>query len=74
MAQSLPLAQLAPWDRLGLMPFTTDAARVLNLPWDGVLRPGAPADLLVLQAATWQETLSCPPAREVVVSGVIQPH
>ena len=74
MAQSLPLAQLAPWDRLGLMPFTTDAARVLNLSWDGVLRPGAPADLLVLQAATWQEALSCPPAREVVVSGVIQPH
>ena len=74
MAHSLPLAQLAPWDRLGLMPFTTDAARVLGLPWDGVLRLDAPADLLVLEATNWQEALAHPPTRKVVVSGVCQSH
>ena len=72
MAQALPLAQLAPWDRSGLMPFTTEAARLLGLPWDGVLRIGAPADLLLLQASSWSEALTQPPARQVVVAGVAQ--
>ena len=58
MAQALSLAHLAPWDRLGLMPFTTEAARLLALPWDGVLRIGAPADLLLLQASSWSEALA----------------
>ena len=74
MSQSLPLAQLAPWDRLGLMPFTTEAARLLQLPWDGNLEPGAPADLLILQASTWSEAFSQPPGRSLVVGGVFQPH
>ena len=73
MAQVLPLAQLAPWERLGLMPFTTEAARVLALPWDGTLRVGAPADLLILKAASWVEALAQPPARELVVAGVPLP-
>ena len=74
MSQSLSLAQLAPWDRLGLMPFTTEAARVMGLGWDGVLRVGAPADLLLIEASHWTEVLAQPPCREVVVAGVVQPH
>ena len=73
MSQSLPLAQLAPWDRLGLMPFTTEAARVLELPWDGTLQRGAPADLLILKASTWSETFSQTPSRQLVVRGAFQP-
>ena len=72
MAQALSLAHLAPWDRLGLMPFTTEAARLLALPWDGVLRIGAPADLLLLQASSWSEALAHVPPRQVVVAGVAQ--
>ena len=74
MSQSLPLAQLAPWDRLGLMPFTTEAARLLELPWDGTLQRGAPADLLILKASTWSEALSQTPSRQLVVGGVFQPN
>ena len=48
MAMSLPLAQLAPWDDHGLQPFCTDAAQLMGLAWDGVLRNGAPADLIHL--------------------------
>ena len=73
MSQSLPLAQLAPWERLGLMPFTTEAARVLELPWDGTLQRGAPADLLILKASTWSETFSQTPSRQLVVRGAFQP-
>ena len=44
------LLLLAPaWQRQGLAPFTTAAARVMGLDWDGVLRPGCPADLVVLE-------------------------
>ena len=69
IGQSMPLAQLAPWDRLGLIPFTTEPARVLGLSWDGVLRPGAPADLIVLEATSWTEVLAAPPDRALVVAG-----
>ena len=44
----MPLTQLAPWQRLGLAPFTTAAAEVMNLEWDGTIRAGSPADLVVL--------------------------
>ena len=40
MAFSMPIAHLAPWDRLGLSPFTSSAASILNLQWDGVLQKG----------------------------------
>ena len=73
MSQSLPLAQLAPWERLGLMPFTTEAARLLELPWDGTLQRGAPADLLILKASTWSEAFSQTPSRQLVVRGAFQP-
>jgi len=55
-----------------LMPFTTEAARLLGLPWDGVLRIGATADWLLLHASSWSEALAQSPARQVVVAGVAQ--
>ncbi|MGC6482695.1 MAG: amidohydrolase family protein [Synechococcus sp.] len=74
ISQCLPLAQLAPWDHLGLMPFTTEAARLMALSWDGTLQRGAPADLLILKASNWSAALSQAPHRELVVSGALQPH
>ncbi|MEY2644548.1 MAG: hypothetical protein RLZZ611_1197 [Cyanobacteriota bacterium] len=66
---ALPTLQLAPWQRQGLMPFSTTPARLLNLAWDGVLRPGAPADLIVLGADGWSELLARPPQRRVLRAG-----
>lgn len=60
---------LVPWQRQGLAPFTTAAARLLGLAWDGVLRPGAPADLVVLGVADWNGLLSRPPQRRVLRRG-----
>lgn len=74
-----PLAQLGlaavafhlvPWERQGLAPFTTAAARLLGLAWDGVLRIGAPADLLVLGVADWNGLLTRPPQRRVLRQGL----
>lgn len=61
---------LVPWERQGLAPFTTATARLLALAWDGVLRPGAPADLLVLGASDWNAVLTSPPQRRVLREGV----
>ena len=58
-----------PWRRRGLAPFTTEASRLLDLPWDGVLREGAPADLLVLGASSWGDLLARPPRRRVLRAG-----
>ncbi|MFM2079770.1 MAG: hypothetical protein RLZZ124_156 [Cyanobacteriota bacterium] len=66
---SLPALQLAPWWRQGLMPFSTAAARLMGLPWDGVLRPGAPADLVVLAASGWSDLLARSPQRRVLRAG-----
>jgi cytosine deaminase len=62
-------SHLDPGQRQGLTPFTSAAARLMGLPWDGVLRPGCPADLLVLAAGSWTEVLARPPARRVMRSG-----
>ena len=62
-------SHLDPRQRAGLAPFTTAAARIMGLPWDGVLRPGCPADLLVLGAGGWTEVLARPPAQRVMRSG-----
>lgn len=69
MAMSLPLAQLAPWDDHGLKPFCTDAAQLMGLAWDGVLRNGAPADLIHLPQGGWPELLAIPSARRVLAGG-----
>jgi len=58
-----------PWRRLGLAPFTSAASRLLQLPWDGVLRVGGPADLLVLGAGSWAELLTAAPQRRVLRGG-----
>ena len=70
MAMGVPLAQLAPWDDEGVAPYSTDAARLLDLAWDGVLCPGAPADLIHVPTGGWPELLSAPPQRQVLAGGV----
>jgi len=63
-------SHLDPWTRQGLAPFTTAGARVMGLPWDGVLRPGCPADLLLLEADSWTAVLARPPAQRVMRAGI----
>ena len=69
MRLAVPAAHLAPWQRQGLMPFTTAASRLLGLAWDGVLRQGAPADLVVLAAGSWSDLLARNPQRRVLRHG-----
>ena len=51
------------------MPFTTTPARLLGLDWDGVLRVGGPADLLLTSAGSWSELLAHSPQRRVLLQG-----
>lgn len=44
------------------MPFTTTPARLLGLDWDGVLRVGGPADLLLTSSGSWSELLAHSPS------------
>lgn len=69
LRQAVPSAQLHPWRRQDLAAFTTGPARLLGLPWDGVLRPGAPADLVVLAVSGWPELLGASPQRRVLRGG-----
>ena len=69
LAASMPLTQLLPWQRLGLAPFTTAPSALLQLEWDGVLRAGAPADLICIEGQGWSELICCPPQRQVLVNG-----
>ena len=69
MAFSMPIAHLTPWERLGLSPFTSSAASILNLQWDGVLQKGSPADFVLLDSNSWVKALSEKPKRRVVVNG-----
>ncbi|MBW3042484.1 cytosine deaminase [Prochlorococcus marinus XMU1408] len=69
MAFSMPIAHLSPWDRLGLSPFTTSAAHILSLQWDGILEKGSPADFILLDSNSWVKTLSERSKRRVVVNG-----
>ena len=69
MAFSMPIAHLSPWDRLGLSPFTTSAAHILGLPWDGLIQKGSPADFVLLDSDSWVKTLSERPKRKVIVNG-----
>jgi len=63
------VSHVVPWQRQGLAPFTTAPSRLLGLDWDGVLRLGAPADLLVLGASSWGEVLGQDPQRRVLRGG-----
>ena len=69
LAASIPLTHLLPWQRLGLAPFTTAPPAILQLEWDGVLRAGAPADLLCVEARGWSDLMRSPPQRQVLVKG-----
>jgi len=69
MAFSMPIAHLAPWDRLGLSPFTSSPAYMLNLQWDGLLQKGSPADFVLLESNSWVQALSERPKRRVVING-----
>ena len=69
LAASMPLTQLLPWQRLGLAPFTTAPPAILQLEWDGVLRAGAPADLICMEGQGWSDLMRCPPQRQVLVNG-----
>jgi cytosine deaminase len=66
-------SHLHPWSRQGLSPFSTAAAQLLQLEWDGILRPGSPADLVVLDAHNWSDLLARSPQRRVMRSGVWLP-
>jgi cytosine deaminase len=70
---AVPLLHLAPWSRQGLMPFTSVPARLLGLPWDGVVREGCPADLVLLAASSWAELLARSPQRRVLRAGAWLP-
>ncbi|MBE9172759.1 amidohydrolase family protein [Cyanobium sp. LEGE 06143] len=63
-------SHVVPSRRQGLAPFSTAAAALLGLEWDGVLRTGAPADLVVLAARSWGELLARSPQRRVLRAGV----
>ena len=69
LAASMPLTQLLPWQRLGLAPFTTAPPAILQLEWDGVLRDGAPADLICIEGQGWSDLIRCSPQRQVLVNG-----
>ena len=70
IALCMPLAQLAPWQRLGLSPFTTSAAKVLDLKWDGTFFKGSPANWILIDAKNWVDALSLNAKREVIVNGI----
>ena len=67
LAASIPLTHLLPWQRLGLAPFTTAPPAILQLEWDGVLRAGAPADLICVEARGWSDLMRPAPQRQVLV-------
>lgn len=73
LRDAVPMTHLLPWQRCGLSPFTTAAARLLGLTWDGVIRLGGPADLIVIEAQGWTELLVRPPRRRVLRSGAWLP-
>ena len=69
LSASMPLTQLLPWQRLGLAPFTTAPPAILQLEWDGVLRAGAPADLICTEGRGWSDLIQCSPQRQILVNG-----
>ena len=69
MAFSIPLAHLAPWQRLGLSSLTTSSARIMGLKWDGTFFKGSPADWVLLEADNWSEALSFQVKRNIIING-----
>ncbi len=71
MAFSLPFAQMAPWERLGLAPFTTSPANLMNLVWDGTFYEGCPASFLLIEGNSWTDVISFGVRRKVIINGVL---
>ena len=69
MSITMSIAQLAPWQRLGLAPFTTSASALMELEWDGMIQIGGPADFVWLDASSWSEALATSPGRKVMAQG-----
>ncbi len=69
IAASIPMAQVAPWQREGLATFTTGAARLMDLEWDGSFQVGSPADFILLNTDSWASALSMSPDRKVMING-----
>ena len=67
---AVPVTHLHPWEQRGLTPFTTAPAQVMGLGWDGVLRNGCPADLVLTEATNWQELLAMPQRLRVLRDGL----
>ena len=62
-------SHLWPAHRQGLAPLTTAPARLLDLEWDGLVREGGPADLVLLAAGDWTDLLARSPQRLVLRDG-----
>ncbi|WP_254977445.1 amidohydrolase family protein [Cyanobium sp. ATX 6A2] len=62
-------SHLWPAQRQGLAPLTTAPARLLGLEWDGLVREGGPADLVLLAAGSWTDLLARSPRRLVLRDG-----
>ena len=69
ISSSMPITQLAPWERLGLSAYTTSAAVIMGLEWDGSLKRDAPADFIVIEAKNWSEAISATLGRQKIVNG-----
>ncbi|WP_320677245.1 amidohydrolase family protein [Prochlorococcus sp. MIT 1300] len=69
MGFSLAMVHLAPWQRLGLAPFTSAAAEVMGIDWNGGVQIGNAADFLLVDAASWSEAMAAPPTRKVMING-----
>ncbi|KKZ15265.1 MAG: hypothetical protein TH68_01280 [Candidatus Synechococcus spongiarum 142] len=67
---AIPVTHLHPWEQRGLTPFTSAPAQVLGLSWDGVLRNGCPADLILTAASSWQAVLATPQRLRVLRDGL----
>ena len=70
---AIPTTHLHPWEQRGLTPFTSAPAQVLGLSWDGILRNGCPADLILMEASSWQGVLATPQRLRVLRDGVWLP-
>lgn len=62
-------SHLWPAQRQGLAPLSTAPARLLDLEWDGLVREGGPADLVLLAASGWSDLLARSPRRLVLRDG-----
>ncbi len=69
MAASMLITHSAPWSRMGLTTFTTGAARVMGLEWDGTFKIGSSADFVLLEADSWSSAMAKPPSRKVMING-----